>query len=178
MNNYSYDEKLRSDGSAVASHVLDENSAERLAEIVDMAPASLAMEMLPTDLAAPWTAPQLLPSAPACRSFSRTLRRDWRVASFTSLAGRREREEERPAHDEVIVPMADGPSPSPVVETPGTIRDFPGGAGPAPCCTPCSSSLISPPPRPPASPRWRNCCSRTVWRPICSFPSRRCSIKC
>lgn len=33
MNNYSYDEKLRSNGSLSVTQVLDENTAERLAEI-------------------------------------------------------------------------------------------------------------------------------------------------
>jgi exodeoxyribonuclease V beta subunit len=57
------------------------------------------------------------------------------VASFTSLAGRREREEERPAHDEVVVVAVPEPEPEPelpvsppVDGATSSIRDFPRGS--------------------------------------------------
>ncbi len=101
---------------------------EQLAAVIAPAPASLAIEPLPTTPPVPWQPPQLLPTDPVCRSFTRSLRRDWRVASFTSLAGRREREEERPAHDEVVTTPAPAVSQSTAAETPQTIRNFPRGS--------------------------------------------------
>ena len=103
---------------------------QQLESVAAREPGSIAVSALPeAEAVEPYQAPQD-PGELSCRSFGGAIERDWRVASFTSLAAHDSQAGELPDHDSSATAPAAAPAVPPAGPEPreSSIFNFPKGA--------------------------------------------------